>query len=236
MSNVSSLGMTVLGACFLKFHSLQLILMGLVKGIIDFVMDILETIVFIGSLFIVVYLFIMAPNQVKGASMEPTFYSGEYILTSKITYKFRKPHRGDVVVFKSPKNPDIDYIKRIIGVPGDKIEVTNGDIIVNGEPLPENYVSHKTNLWEVGYLKEGQASNVPPDMLFVMGDNRPRSSDSREFGPIPFEAIIGEVFFRYFPTDKIGLLENPLPKSLQSLLLQQFQTLQQTSDFLSRVF
>ncbi|OGK27908.1 signal peptidase I, partial [Candidatus Roizmanbacteria bacterium RIFCSPHIGHO2_02_FULL_39_9] len=99
--------------------------MGIVRGIIEFVMDILETIVFIGSLFIVVYLFIMAPNQVKGASMEPTFLSGEYILTSKIAYKFREPHRGDIIVFQSPRNPDIDYIKRIIGLPEDEILVRN---------------------------------------------------------------------------------------------------------------
>src|SRR3990167_1081615 len=114
--------------------------MGIVKGIIDFVMDILETIVFIGSLFIVVYLFIMAPNQVKGASMEPSFYTGEYILTSKITYKFRVPHRGDVVVFASPKNPDIDYIKRIIGLPGDQILVKDKEIYVNGTQLDEAYI------------------------------------------------------------------------------------------------
>src|SRR3989344_7030667 len=115
--------------------------MGIVKGIIDFVMDILETIVFIGSLFIVIYLFIMAPNQVKGASMEPTFYSGEYILTSKITYKFRKPHRGDVVVFKSPKNPSIDYIKRIIGLPGDKVVISKGEIRMNGVLVLEKYIA-----------------------------------------------------------------------------------------------
>jgi len=95
----------------------------LLKGILDFVMDILETVVFIGSLFIVVYLFIMQPNQVKGASMDPTFNSGDYIFTSKITYKLRGFERGDVVVFKSPKNPDIEYIKRIIGLPGDKVMV-----------------------------------------------------------------------------------------------------------------
>src|SRR3990167_3013555 len=154
--------------------------MGIVKGIIDFVMDILETIVFIGSLFIVVYLFIMAPNQVKGASMEPSFYSGEYILTSKITYKFRKPHRGDVVVFKSPKNPDVDYIKRIIGLPGDTITIRDGEIYVNEVLVNENYISAKTNLWEGGYVQEGLTITIPQDQLFVMGDNRPRSSDSRE--------------------------------------------------------
>lgn len=190
--------------------------MGIVKGIIDFVMDILETIVFIGSLFIVVYFFIMAPNQVKGASMEPTFYSGEYILTSKIAYKFRKPHRGDVIIFKSPKNPDIDYIKRIIGLPGDKIVIQDAKIYVNDQILEETYISAETNLWESGYIKEGSPVSVPPKMLFVMGDNRPRSSDSREFGPVPLEAVIGEVFFRYFPANKMGTINNPLPKLLQS--------------------
>lgn len=210
--------------------------MGIVKGIIDFVMDILETIVFIGSLFIVVYLFIMAPNQIKGASMEPTFYSGEYILTSKITYKFRQPHRGDVIVFKSPKNPDIDYIKRIIGIPGDKLEIKGEEIYVNGELLPENYISAKTNLWEGGYLKEGAPITIPAEMLFVMGDNRPRSSDSREFGPIPFESIIGDVFFRYFPTNKVGLIKNPLSNSLQSYFSPGLKAFHQITKLFAGVF
>lgn len=210
--------------------------MGIVKGIIDFVMDILETIVFIGSLFIVVYLFVLAPNQIKGASMEPTFYSGEYILTSKVTYKFRKPHRGDVIVFKAPRKPNIDYIKRIIGLPGDKIEINGGEIFINGELIPENYISEKTNLWEAGYLKEDIPVTVPPNMLFVMGDNRPRSSDSREFGPIPFEDIIGEVFFRYFPANKMGLIKNPLSEQLQSYLLPRLKVPHQVSYLLARVF
>ncbi len=189
--------------------------MGAVKKVIDFIMDILETVVFIGSLFIVVYLFILTPNQVKGASMEPTFHSGDYILTSRVTYKLRKPQRGDVVVFKSPKNPDIEYIKRIIGLPGDKILVENGEVFVNGIKLEETYISAKTNLWETGYLKEGVAVTVPEDYIFVMGDNRPRSSDSREFGPIPISSIIGQVFYRYFPTTVMGAVANPLPSSLR---------------------
>lgn len=190
--------------------------MSFIKGIIEFVMDILETVVFIGSLFIVLYLFIMQPNQVKGASMEPTFQSGDYIFTSKVTYKFRNPQRGDVVVFKSPRNPDIDYIKRIIGLPGDKIVISNGVITVNGNVLDEKYLSDKTNLWETGFAKENVPIVVSKEEIFVMGDNRPRSSDSREFGPIPLESIIGQVFFRYFPSNKIGDVKNPLPKSIQS--------------------
>ena len=189
--------------------------MSIIKAIINFVMDILETVTFVGSLFIVVYLFIMMPNQVKGASMEPTFQSGDYILTSKITYKLRPIERGDVVVFKSPRNPDIEYIKRIIGLPGDKILVSNGQVFVNDQLINENYISATTNLWETGYLKENEPIIVPQNYVFVMGDNRPRSSDSRDFGPVPIESIDGVVFYRYFPPQKAGLIKNPLPKSLR---------------------
>ena len=210
--------------------------MNFLKKILDFVMDILETIVFIGSLFIVTYLFLVGPNQVRGASMEPTFYSGEYILTSKITYKFRNPHRGDVIVFQSPKNPDIDYIKRIIGLPGDSVEVREGELYVNGQLLLENYISEKTNLWEGGYLQENIPITVPVNMLFVMGDNRPRSSDSREFGPIPIQDIVGEVFYRYFPTDKIGVIKNPLLQSLQSLLFPRLKKSQESAQTLAGIF
>jgi len=180
------------------------------KGIISFVMDILETIVFIGSFFIVLYLFIMQPNQVKGASMEPTFQSGDYILTSKVTYKLRSPERGEVVVFESPKNPDIEYIKRIIAIPGDKVLVRENKLYVNDTLVNEDYISAATNLWDGGYLQEGVAITVPDNYMFVMGDNRPRSSDSREFGPVPIESIIGQVFYRYFPADQVGWVKNPL--------------------------
>ncbi|MBI4974173.1 signal peptidase I [Candidatus Roizmanbacteria bacterium] len=186
------------------------------KAILEFVMDILETVVFIGSLFIVVYLFIMQPNQVKGASMDPTFNSGDYIFTSKVTYKFRGYNRGDVIVFKSPKNPDIEYIKRIIGLPGDKVMVKDSEVYVNGIKLTEGYISAKTNLWENGFSKNGEAVTVPDGYLFVMGDNRPRSSDSREFGPVPEDSVIGQVFYRYFPSTKIGSIDNPFPDSLRS--------------------
>lgn len=190
-----------------------------VKGLIAFVMDILETIVFVGSLFIVIYLFIMQPNQVKGASMDPTFNSGDYIFTSKVTYKLRAYHRGDVIVFKSPRNPDIEYIKRIIGLPGDKVKISEGVVYVNEIPLNETYISARTNVWEGGFSKENQEITVPQEMLFVMGDNRPRSSDSREFGPITFESVIGQVFYRYFPPNKAGIISNPLPKKLQTYLM-----------------
>lgn len=186
------------------------------KSIINFVMDILETVVFVGSLFIVVYLFVAQPNQVKGASMDPTFGTGDYIFTSKVTYKMRSYHRGDVVVFKSPHNPDIEYIKRVIGVPGDVVMVKDNEVFVNGRQLTENYIAAKTNLWEGGYSKNGVGTTVAEDYLFVMGDNRPRSSDSREFGPITQASVIGQVFYRYFPPSKVGAIGNPFPPDLQT--------------------
>lgn len=186
------------------------------KSIINFIMDILETVVFVGSLFIVVYLFVAQPNQVKGASMDPTFATGDYIFTSKVAYKMRAYHRGDVVVFKSPHNPDIEYIKRIIGVPGDVVMVKDNEVFVNGRQLKEDYIAAKTNLWEGGFSKNGEGTKVADGMLFVMGDNRPRSSDSREFGPITQESVIGHVFYRYFPPNKMGAIPNPFPPDFQS--------------------
>jgi len=189
--------------------------MKIVKTIIDFVMDILETVVFIGSLFIVIYLFVFTPNQVKGASMEPTFHTGDYILTSRLTYKFRRLERGDVIVFKSPKNPDIEYIKRIIGLPGDIITIKNSQVFVNNNLLTEKYIASATNLWDGGCIKDNVSYTVPQDYIFVMGDNRPRSSDSREFCAVTIDSIIGDVFYRYFPANVVGVVSNPLPKSIR---------------------
>ena len=189
--------------------------MKIVKPVIDFIMDILETVVFIGSMFIVVYLFILTPNQVKGASMEPTFRTGDYILTSRVTYKFRKLKRGDVIVFKSPKNPDVEYIKRIIGLPGDIITIKNSEVFINNNLLTEKYIASATNLWDGSCIKDNVSYTVPQDYIFVMGDNRPRSSDSREFCAITIDSIIGDVFYRYFPANVMGVISNPLPKSIR---------------------
>lgn len=188
--------------------------MEILKKILDFVMDILETVAFVGSLFIVLYLFIMQPHQVKGASMENTFHSGDYILTNKIAYRFGQPQRGDVIVFKSPKNPNIDYIKRIIGLPGDRIMIQNNEVYLNGQILQENYIAAKTTLFQGGFMQEGVEVVVPENHLFVMGDNRPRSSDSREFGFIPITDVIGKVFFRYYPPQAAGWIKNPFQSSL----------------------
>ena len=171
-----------------------------------FFLDFLETIVVALSIFVVVYLFLFQPHEVNGASLEPNFHNGEYILTDKITKQFKPFERGNVVIFKSPANPEIDYIKRIIGLPGDRVKVENGGVYVNGELLNENYIDVETKILGKGFIGEGEEITVPNDEFFVMGDNRFHSSDSREFGTIKKSSIIGKAFVRYWPINKLGLL------------------------------
>ncbi|MEK7165274.1 MAG: signal peptidase I [Patescibacteria group bacterium] len=183
-------------------------MLGIIRRIFHFFFDILESIVVALAIFVVVYLFLYQPHQVKGASMEPNFHDGEYILTNKFEYRFSEPKRGDVIVFKSPQNPDIDFIKRIIGLPGDRVKLINNHYVINDQELAELYLAPTLYTYFGSYLKEGQEIVVPKDHFFVSGDNRPRSSDSREWGPIHRSAIIGKSQFRYWPIDRIGLIEH----------------------------
>ena len=173
---------------------------------INFVFDFLETIVVALSVFVVIYLFIVQPHEVKGSSMEPTFQNNEYIITDKISYRFGKPNRGDVVIFKAPVNPDVDYIKRIIGLPGETVMVQSGRIYIDGKMLNEPYLEDLTPIFPGGFIKEGVVVSIPENHYFVMGDNRPHSSDSREFGPIEKKLIIGKAVFRYWPINDLGLI------------------------------
>lgn len=180
-----------------------------VKKAIAAFFDFLQGIVVVMAILVMIYLFVMSPQEINGASMEPNFHNGEYILTNKVTYKLKNPQRGDVVIFKSPKNKDIDYIKRIIGLPGDTVELRNNAFFVNEQLVEEPYIPEGTFLYGGSYLQENDLIIVPEGMYFVVGDNRPHSSDSREFGPIPKEDFIGQAFLRYWPFDRAGVLPNP---------------------------
>lgn len=183
--------------------------MGIFRKLIAAIFDFLQSIVVVMALMVMVYLFIMSPQEISGESMYPTFENGEYILTNKVEYKIHEPQRGDVVVFKSPTNKDIDYIKRIIGVPGDTVNLIDGKYYLNGQLLPEPYLPPNLYTFAGSYLKENQAITVPPDNYFVSGDNRPHSLDSREFGVVPKRDFIGKAFLRYWPFDRAGLIKKP---------------------------
>ena len=193
------------------------LLLTLFKAIFGFFFDILESIVVALAIFVVVYLFLYQPHQVKGASMEPNFHDGEYILTNKYEYRFGLPKRGDVIVFRSPQNPDIDFIKRVIGLPGEQVKLINNHYYINGKILNEEYIAKELYTYQGSYLKEGQEVTVPEDYYFVSGDNRPRSSDSREFGPISRSSIIGRSQLRYYPFNRFGIIPGINYEGLKAL-------------------
>lgn len=178
-----------------------------------FFLDIIETVVIALSIFLIVYLFIMQPHQVNGASMYPSYEDGEYLLTDKISYKMHNPQRGDVVVFRAPEaaqcpeGTGCDFIKRIIGLPGDQISIKDEQIYVNNTLVTETYLPDGTPTRAGAYTSNGPVV-VPVNDYFVLGDNRNHSSDSRTWGPVPKENIVGKVFFRYWPPEVIGLVQH----------------------------
>ena len=142
--------------------------------------------------------------------MYPNFHDGEYLLTDKISYRLNTPTRGDVVVFKAPRNEDYDYIKRIIGLPGETIRVQDGKVFINNITLEENYLPQEYVTSGGTYWQTGKNIVLLPDEYFVLGDNRSHSSDSREWGVVPKANIVGKAFLRYWPTDRFDLIKKPL--------------------------
>lgn len=177
-----------------------------------FFLDFLETIVVSLAIFAVVYIFLFQPHQVDGHSMDPNFANGEYILTDKISYRIHPPKRGDVVVFHSPQDEKVDFIKRIIGIPGDMIKVVGGYAYLNGVKLQEEYINDPGQVLAGKFMTESTVVDVPAGQYFVMGDNRLHSSDSREWGLVTTNEIVGRAFFRYWPISEFGLVPTAEPE------------------------
>jgi signal peptidase I len=145
--------------------------------------------------------FTMQSFRVEGYSMEPTFPDGEYIVVNKLTYRFVSPHRGDVVVFRNPQMPDRLYIKRILGLPGDTVEIRGGRVYINGSVLEETPDF-------AAILCEDYSVTVPDGRYFVIGDNRTATSGSHTFGLVPRDNIVGKTWICYWPPREWGLSPN----------------------------
>ena len=163
--------------------------------------------------------------RVEGASMEPTLETGQYLLINKaayyhidgtpldgvipstregsIDYPFGGPKRGDIVVFRAPTQPDKDFIKRVIGLPGETVLIRNGQVFINGQPLAEPYIHFKATY---NYPLNGQPIKVPENSYFVLGDNRPNSSDSHLGWFVPVENLIGSAWVSYWPPAMWGAM------------------------------
>ncbi len=145
--------------------------------------------------------------------MYPNFFHKEYVLTNIIVLRFKQPRYGDVVIFRAPPDLEKDYIKRVIGVPGDTISLNDGRVYLNGKLLNQDKYLNSSVPTRAGlFLQDGKTITVPENSYFVMGDNRAESSDSRDWGFVPVKSIIGEAFFVYWPLNKIGIIKNPYAK------------------------
>lgn len=177
-----------------------------VKKVLNHIWDFLESITFASAIFIVAYLFLFKPSVVMGTSSYPTIKPDEKVISEKVSYYFSQPKRGDFVILQSPKNSNIDFIKRIVGLPGENIRISQGKVYINSVLLDESYLPEGTFTGPEGFLAEDQEIVIPSEHFFVMGDNREHSSDSRDFGPVRQETIEGHVVFRFWPIERIGLL------------------------------
>jgi signal peptidase I len=151
---------------------------------------------------VLIITFLYQPVRVEGTSMLPRLEDRDRVFINKFVYHIAAIHRGDIVVFRYPRDPEKSYIKRVIALPGDRLRIDNGEVYVNGKLQPEPYVPE-----EYRDTRSLAAMVVPDDEYFVMGDHRSISSDSREFGPVDRDLIYGKAVFVYWPTKDAGELE-----------------------------
>lgn len=173
----------------------------------SFIFSSIEAVVVALAISVVLYLFLMTPHEVVGTSMVPNFQSGEHLVANKLVYNFRKPERGDVVIFKYSETRD--FIKRVIAVPGDVLSLRDGRFYINDRVLDESkYLDSSVYTSGSDFLREGETTEIPLDHYFVVGDNRPHSSDSRTFGPVDISTIKAKAWVVYYPFDNFRVIEH----------------------------
>lgn len=176
-------------------------------GGVIFMLELVQILIIAGAIIIPIRYFLIQPFIVKGASMEPNFEDNQYLIIDELSYRFREIERGEIVVFEPPANESQYYIKRIIGLPGETVQIKDGDITIYNSSFPNGFVVSEDYISEYTYgkyyvvLEEGE--------YFVMGDNRDVSLDSRVIGPIPQENIVGRVWLRGLPFEKAGFISTP---------------------------
>lgn len=169
------------------------------RGLMRLTYEVLETVLPALVIVLVINAFLAQATRVEGQSMEPNLHDNQRLIIEKITYRFRSPQRGDIVILRLPNRNSDPLIKRVVGLPGETVEIANGQVLIDGKVLDEPYLNQ--------YTYQGMPPRVvPPDEVFVLGDNRGFSNDSRAFGFVPYADIIGRAWFRYWPPLEIGPL------------------------------
>lgn len=171
---------------------------------LGFVWEVAKIIIIAAVIVIPIRYFLFQPFFVRGQSMDPNFKNGDYLIIDEISYRFKGPERGEVIVFKYPQDPSDRFIKRVIGLPRETVEIKDGEITINGgQILDEKYLPNDL-------LTSGDMHiTLKDNEYFVLGDNRPFSFDSRRFGPLSEEYIIGKVFLRAWPFNSLIIFDSP---------------------------
>lgn len=167
--------------------------------------ELVETVVLTLVIFFLVRT-VMQNYRIDGISMEPNFQNGQFLIINKLSYKLGQPRRGDVIVFHYPRDPSRDFIKRVIGLPGQTVEVRSGQVIIDGKPIDEPYGPAPGSY-------DAPPTLVPPNDLFVLGDNRNNSSDSHSWGLLPMDKVIGRAIVSYWPPSEWRIISNPVAAS-----------------------
>jgi signal peptidase I len=162
--------------------------------------DVVGTILPAVLIALAIHVFLAQATRVYGQSMQPNLHTNERLVVEKLSYRFHGPRRGDVVVLHDPSGGSELLIKRVIGLPGERVTIADGQVFIDGVALEEEYLDQETQ-------GNGRSWLVPPLQIFVMGDNRQASRDSRSFGTVGRDQIIGRALFRYWPLNEIGILK-----------------------------
>jgi len=177
------------------------------KEVWDFILETVKLVVISLAIIIPIRYYLVQPFFVKGASMEANFHDGDYLLIDEISYRLGEPSRGDVIVFRYPENPSQFYIKRIIGLPGETIEVKNDAVTIYNGESPTGLVLSEDYLSDFQQTMGNERVRLEDGEYFVMGDNRLQSSDSRRWGSVNKSLIIGRAFLRLWPLTRITKVE-----------------------------
>lgn len=176
----------------------------------SFIIEVVKVIVIALAIIVPVRYFLMQPFYVKGASMEPNFYDNEYLIIDELTYRLSDPRRGEVIVFRNPRRPSEFYIKRLIGLPNEKIEINQGEIAITNNEYPNSFILNEDDYLPEGIYTAGSESvELGEGEFYVMGDNRVSSLDSRSFGAIIEEEIIGRIWVRAWPFHRVQHYARP---------------------------
>ena len=173
---------------------------------IDFSLEFIKTTLIVVAVALLFRYFLIQPFVVVGQSMEPNFHDKEYLVVDKLSYKIRHPKRGEVVIFHPPQNLKESYIKRVIGLPGELVEIKDGSVYINGNLLSESYIQKESG---TANTSNNMSQRLAANEYFVFGDNRDHSSDSREIGPIPINYFQGRVMLVLFPLSDFSFPKTP---------------------------